>query len=162
MQNILLRGLRRDLNQLFNNHIQKIYPHPNAKQYDVVESSIADYQTASPFAVSKLFKLDPQSAANTIIQGFPETNIIKELSFSKPGFINIVLQREWISEQIFMLSKEGDITLNSSNKKEVLIDFASPNMCKELHVGHLRSVVLGESLSRILTFLGHNVEKGIN
>jgi arginyl-tRNA synthetase len=78
------------------------------------------------------------------------------------GFINLVIEEDWLAKRIHELvtNKESIRSYSLTDKPlNVLIDFASPNMCKELHVGHLRSTILGNCLSNLLEFVGHKVER---
>ncbi len=74
---------------------------------------------------------------------------------------DIKLRKEWVAQNIFEIAQRSSSLTwpRPSSSIQVLVDYASPNMCKELHVGHLRSAVLGESLSRILEYIGHHVER---
>lgn len=72
-------------------------------------------------------------------------------------FININLNDDWIESYGMKLLKEGISVTQQSDRKKIIIDFSSPNIAKEMHVGHLRSTIQGDTISRILEYLGHNV-----
>ncbi|MDE5285048.1 MAG: arginine--tRNA ligase, partial [Candidatus Blochmannia sp. A2] len=70
---------------------------------------------------------------------------------------NIILNPKWISknlEEIFISSRFG---INHMPSKKIIIDYSSPNIAKEMHIGHLRSTIIGDVTARVLSFLGHNV-----
>lgn len=79
------------------------------------------------------------------------------MSVAGPGFINIVLQKKSVCNILNEVLKEQVYPPDVKGKKRVVIDFSSPNIAKEMHVGHLRSTIIGESLSRLLEFVGHDV-----
>ncbi|CAK4075309.1 unnamed protein product, partial [Aphanomyces euteiches] len=85
--------------------------------------------------------------------------MVQTASASKPGFINVKLQDDWIANHALDVATHGVLPRAVSEPKKVLVDFASPNMGKELHVGHLRSSVLGDTICNILEFQGHVVNR---
>ena len=151
------------ISQLLDDAMEISYP---GKPIPLIKSIKPHVEYQFPlFNLSKKEGIPPIQIANTIIHNIPKNNIIEKASFSPPGFVNIQLNNDWISERIFEIIGKGEKNLEdnflvparTSTPLRVLIDFASPNMCKELHVGHLRSTVLGNSISQILSHLGHNV-----
>lgn len=82
---------------------------------------------------------------------------MEKVEIAGPGFINIFLPRECGQNILTSLLKSGKVSPPSVDKKRVVIDFSSPNIAKEMHVGHLRSTIIGESISRLLEYLGHDV-----
>ena len=79
------------------------------------------------------------------------------MDIAGPGFINIHLERKNIHEIVDGILKDKVNPPGVGVKKRVVIDFSSPNIAKQMHVGHLRSTIIGESLSRLLEFVGHDV-----
>ena len=94
-----------------------------------------------------------QKAVETITQ-LP--TFIKKLEVTEQGFVTIAISDEYLENMVDSLMKDG-IVYRDPNPKKVLVDFSSPNIAKEMHVGHLRSTILGESVCRILEFNGHKV-----
>src|SRR5262249_45903786 len=75
-----------------------------------------------------------------------------------PGFINIRLQPEWLARQIQVMARDPRLGVPSpASVRPLVIDFSSPNVAKPMHVGHLRSTIIGDPLARLLRFLGHRV-----
>ncbi|KAG2988784.1 hypothetical protein PC121_g21884 [Phytophthora cactorum] len=87
--------------------------------------------------------------------------LLKDAFVTKGGFVNLVLHDEWVARQAVSMATEGvqPAVLPLSEQKDILVDFAAPNMGKKLHVGHLRSSVLGDTICNLLEFRGHRVSR---
>jgi len=86
--------------------------------------------------------------------------VLKDPEIAGPGFINLKLREEYLSETVTTMAKEAESRLGVSTtdkKKKIVVDFSSPNIAKEMHVGHLRSTIIGDSLCNVLEFAGHEV-----
>lgn len=122
-----------------------------------------DYQCNSAMALPKLLsvqgggKKSPQEVAKAIIENVPKNQIIQKMDVAGPGFINIHLERKNICKILDKILKDKVNPPGVGHKKRVVIDFSSPNIAKQMHVGHLRSTIIGESLSRLMEFVGHDV-----
>ncbi|KAH8040822.1 hypothetical protein HPB51_012992 [Rhipicephalus microplus] len=100
----------------------------------------------------------PMEVAKRILAELPASNVIGEASLAPPGFINITLNPAYIASSVRRIVTTGVLPpARKGPKKRVVIDFSSPNIAKQMHVGHLRSTIIGESLSRLLEFAGHSV-----
>eukprot|EP00940_MAST-03C_sp_MAST-3C-sp2_P002643 g2643.t1 len=131
----------------------------------------ADYQCNDAFQYAKQLHTNPRDIAQNIcdrIEGDPNAkNVIETLEVAGPGFINIRLRSSWLLQQAVGVASSADVDHGGLVRMEntarpprkVLLDFASPNMSKELHVGHLRSSVIGDTLARVLSSQGDNVER---
>eukprot|EP00951_Prasinocladus_malaysianus_P014248 scaffold108268_cov42-Prasinocladus_malaysianus.AAC.2 len=111
---------------------------------------------------------NPRAVAEAILAAVPENDIILELSLAGPGFINIKLKQDWMTDRIYSMLKlstemawactqNGIETWAPAVKKRVVVDFSSPNVAKEMHVGHLRSTILGDTICNMLEFCGADV-----
>jgi arginyl-tRNA synthetase len=109
--------------------------------------------------LAKQLKLKPREIAEKIKNNINIDNIVKSMTISGPGFINIKLSELYVQNKLIKLLKDPNrIGINKvDNPKKIIVDFSSPNIAKEMHVGHLRSTIIGDSISRILTFKGHNI-----
>lgn len=132
---------------------------------DVVVSARPDlcqFQCNGAMPAAKEYKKAPFMISDTVIETlktYPEYGtIINEAVTVKPGFINITLTNDYIAQntKAIMNSERFGISL-AQHPERVVIDYGGPNIAKPLHVGHLRTAIIGESLKRLLKYLGHNV-----
>ena len=127
----------------------------------VVESQRPDlgqFQCNGALAAAKSAKKNPRDIAQNVIDKLQHTDMLRNLTIAGPGFINITLSDALLAQHINALV--SDDRLGSPAEpipKNVVIDFGSPNVAKPMHVGHLRSAIIGDSLQRLLTFSGHTV-----
>ncbi|KAJ8878786.1 hypothetical protein PR048_019372 [Dryococelus australis] len=109
------------------------------------------------YEMIKSIKKPPRSVAEEIVQHVESSDQVEKIEIAGPGFINIFLSRHYAIGCLKDILLSG-VKLPSLEKRlRVVVDFSSPNVAKEMHVGHLRSTIIGESLSRLLEFLGHDV-----
>lgn len=102
-------------------------------------------------------KTSPRDVANNIMSKVEESALVSKLEVAGAGFVNIYLKREFARETLSNLVKAGNVSPPNTKKLRVIVDFSSPNIAKEMHVGHLRSTIIGDSIARLLEFLGHDV-----
>lgn len=117
-----------------------------------------DYQCNSALKIGKALSITSRLAADKIVAHFDTNEMIETLSIAGPGFINIKLRPSFLATQINAVLKDPRLGVPLPEKaQKVVIDFSSPNIAKELHVGHLRSTIIGDAIARLFEFLGHNV-----
>ncbi len=117
-----------------------------------------DYQCNSALKIGKALTMPPRVAADKIVAHFDTNEMIETLSVAGPGFINIKLRPSFLASQIQAVLKDPRLGVPLPEKvQKIVIDFSSPNIAKELHVGHLRSTIIGDAIARLFEFLGHNV-----
>lgn len=117
------------------------------------------YQCNNALKLAKVLKRDPRQVAQEIIAELNgDTSIIRKLEVAGPGFINITLKPQFLDSEIEALLKDSHCGVpRAREKKRVIVEFSSPNIAKELHVGHLRSTIIGDAIARLFEFLGHDV-----
>jgi arginyl-tRNA synthetase len=122
------------------------------------DERFGDFQANGVLPFAKKANLNPRELAQTLIDALPETDLW-ETSIAGPGFINFKLSSSYFLKWIEKFANTESIQKAAQTEKpqKVVVDFSSPNTAKQMHVGHIRSTIIGESLSRLLEFLGHKV-----
>ncbi|XP_076043246.1 arginine--tRNA ligase-like protein isoform X2 [Oratosquilla oratoria] len=144
------------LTRLFTASVQDTAPQVKNPNVQITLSKVADYQCNAAMSIGKVLKKKPQDIAKDIVANLPSCPLVEKAEISGPGFINIYLSGEYIRQQVTNIILNG-VMPPPVEKKNVVIDFSSPNIAKEMHVGHLRSTIIGDSIARLLEFLGHDV-----
>lgn len=131
------------------------------EKYGVVTPSnrpdLCQFQCNGAMVAAKAYKKAPIMIAQEIVEVLQDNSRIKEITAVMPGFINITLSDEFLAEYIndMRINKDFGCEKEKSPKK-VIIDYGGPNIAKPLHVGHMRSAIIGESLKRIFKFMGND------
>ncbi|WP_327337554.1 arginine--tRNA ligase [Streptomyces sp. NBC_01324] len=123
-------------------------------------SDRADFQANGILALAKKLKGNPRELAAQVTAALPASELIKDIEVSGPGFLNITLSDKAITETLAARAADGEDRLGvpyNSAAGTTVIDYAQPNVAKEMHVGHLRSAVIGDAMVQILEFTGENV-----
>ncbi|MCL4112941.1 UNVERIFIED_CONTAM: hypothetical protein GTU68_044955 [Idotea baltica] len=122
------------------------------------DPKFGDFQANCAMPLAKKLGKSPRDIAAEIVAALDVSDICETPEVAGPGFINLKLKDDWITSQINSIA--GDDRLGAQpvdNPKHVVVDFSSPNVAKPMHVGHLRSSVIGDSICRTLKFAGHKV-----
>jgi arginyl-tRNA synthetase len=117
-----------------------------------------DYQANVAMALGKALGQKPQDLAKTIVARLPANEILEEPTVAGPGFINLRVKSAFLAKAVQGIATDPKLGVEPAAKPQTFtIDYSSPNVAKPLHVGHLRSTIIGDSLTRTLRFLGHRV-----
>jgi len=117
-----------------------------------------DYQANGIMGAAKKLKTNPQDLATKVIQHIDLIDIASKVEVAGPGFLNIHLTEDWIAENAERALASDRLNIEEVEDPDtVVIDYSGPNLAKEMHVGHLRSTIIGDAMARILAFLGHKV-----
>ena len=119
---------------------------------------LCQYQVNGAMGAAKLYHKAPFMIANDVLAQVKENDIIEKVEVVNPGFINITVKDKFVSSYMQDMLNASDCGFEKiKNPKTVVIDYGGPNVAKTLHVGHLRSAVIGEALKRMNRFYGHKV-----
>lgn len=126
------------------------------------QAQFGDYQCNSALKIGKALKTSPREIAEKIISHFDRNfegkEMISKLEVAGPGFINISISPNFLAPQIDALLIDDRLGVPKLKcKQKVIVEFSSPNVAKELHVGHLRSTIIGDAIARLFEFLGYDV-----
>lgn len=117
-----------------------------------------DYQANCAMSLAKELGRKPRDVAQEIAAHLPRGDFLEPPEVAGPGFINVRLQKDWIAARLREMARDERLgVLPAAAPQTVVIDYSSPNVAKPLHVGHLRSTIIGDALTRLLRFLGHRV-----
>src|SRR6516225_601482 len=117
-----------------------------------------DYQANCAMALGKELGKPPRDVAAEIVKRLDAVDMLEAPQIAGPGFINLRLSGGWLAKQLQVMAGDERLGVSHSDKpRTYVIDYSSPNVAKPLHVGHLRSTIIGDSLKRMLQFLGHRV-----
>jgi arginyl-tRNA synthetase len=114
-----------------------------------------DFSCPIAMKIAKKMRQNPVEIARFIIENIPKNNIIEKIEIAGAGFLNMTLSNEIIAKEILTFDPTKNIINESPRKIE--LEFGNPNIAKPLHFGHFRGLIIGESLSRILRFSGHDI-----
>ncbi|MCC5618493.1 arginine--tRNA ligase [Nostoc sp. CHAB 5836] len=117
-----------------------------------------DYQANVALSLSKKLGKQPRAIASAIVDQLDVSEICEPPEIAGPGFINLKLKTAYLEAQLNEIQADPRLgVLAAKTPKREIVDFSSPNIAKEMHVGHLRSTIIGDSIARILEFQGHDV-----
>lgn len=149
------------LHDIFLQAIKSAFPEIKDPVCVITESFKSDYQCSSAMAICQKLKqqnvkMPSQEVAKKIIESLPHSSIVDKVEVAGPGFINIFITKEYAKIFVKTVLNEG-LKVPVPQKMRVVVDFSSPNVAKEMHVGHLRSTIIGDTIASILEYLGHDV-----
>ncbi len=118
---------------------------------------LCDYQCNDLFKIAKSYGKNPKEIGEEVVEILSDNNAFKKVEFCSPGFINMTLSDQFINSYLKEYNKDLKNSITSQVKEKVVIDYGGPNVAKPLHVGHMRTTNIGESIKRIIEFYGHDV-----
>ncbi|XP_059609365.1 probable arginine--tRNA ligase, cytoplasmic [Phlebotomus argentipes] len=152
------------LTDIFRDALSRLYDGEFVQNVTVAATNNAkfgDYQFNSAMTIAKIFKdrgvgRNPREIAMEVMAQVQKSEIVERFEVAGGGFVNIFLKRECVAGLIKSILVDG-IQAPCAARKRVVVDFSSPNVAKEMHVGHLRSTIIGDSICRLLEFFNHDV-----
>ncbi|MFP3014681.1 MAG: arginine--tRNA ligase [Arsenophonus sp.] len=147
------------LSEKINNALIAAGAHKNSEA-NISHSTMAkfgDYQANGIIRAAKKIGIPPRQLAEKIIRLLNLEDIASKVEISGSGFINIFLDKKWIAKHIELTLQHEKLAITAVIPQTIVIDYSSPNVAKQMHVGHLRSTIIGDSIARTLEFLGHKI-----
>jgi arginyl-tRNA synthetase len=125
---------------------------------EATKPEFGDYQFNGAMALSKQLRKNPREIAQQIVDAIDTTGMIAKVEIAGPGFINLWIDTAWMATQLQSILAEDRLGIKSSTQgTKTVVDYSSPNMAKQMHVGHLRSTIIGDTLATLFDFLGDEV-----
>jgi len=146
-----------------SNIIQNALDRANIKTDEVVISDatkpeFGDYQYNGVMKLAKSLRRNPREIATELVEQIDTSTLIQKVEVAGPGFINIWLDNAWLAQQTNQIIQDPRVGVGHLPRTQrVVVDYSGPNMAKQMHVGHLRSSIIGDTLATLLEFLGDEV-----
>jgi arginyl-tRNA synthetase len=157
-----VQDLQSFLGEQFQAAIARAYGAEHSKTDPLVRPAqnarFGDYQANVAMSLAKRVGAKPRDVAQKIVDVLDHGAWAEKLEIAGPGFVNIHLRADFLGERARNAAKDAQLGVAHAQKPQtVVVDYSSPNVAKEMHVGHLRSTIIGDSIARTLEFLGHRV-----
>ncbi len=154
--------MKHELTQIFKKAIEESFGNVAADCDPMIQVSsrkeFGDYQANFAMRLAKQLHKKPIEIAEIVVEKLSNIKLFKKLEPSGPGFINIFLTDNFLSDQLQSLANDPRLGIQKDpSPQNIVVDYANANVAKEMHVGHIRSIVIGDAIVRIFDFLGHNV-----
>ncbi|GAA0368801.1 arginine--tRNA ligase [Actinoallomurus spadix] len=121
-------------------------------------SQFADFQANVALPLAKKLGRKPRDIAAELVAHLDVSDVCAKVEISGPGFVNLTLSPEWIAGQAQAMHGDERLAVEKAEAPQTtVVEYSSPNIAKEMHVGHLRTTIVGDALARVLEFLGHHV-----
>ena len=119
---------------------------------------LCEYQCNGAMAAAKAYKKAPIVIANDVVEKLTESKVFSEVSAVNPGFLNLKLEAGFLADYLQKMQEDENLSIEkTAEPRKIMIDYGGPNVAKPLHVGHLRSAIIGESIKRMGRLMGHEV-----
>jgi arginyl-tRNA synthetase len=149
------------LQQKFRDALAEMVPDPEpyaAMVRPTQDPRHGDYQANCAMPLAKVLGKPPRAVAEEVVRRLDRGDFLEQPEVAGPGFINLRVRRDWLAARLQEQARDERLGVARAQPAEtIVIDYSSPNVAKPMHVGHLRSTIIGDALARLLRFLGHQV-----
>ena len=150
--------IKSQLSSIIKDSFKALNIEPKTTQVsDATKPEFGDYQYNGAMALAKELKQNPREIAAKLANELEKNSIFSKVEVAGPGFINLTINKDFLSKNLKEALNSRAGVLKKSNPIRVVVDYSSPNMAKQMHVGHLRSTIIGDSLANLFEFLGDEV-----
>ncbi|MBO4882677.1 MAG: arginine--tRNA ligase [Lachnospiraceae bacterium] len=118
---------------------------------------LCEYQCNGAMALAKEFKCAPKAIADAVVEVLKDSNAFESVEAVMPGFINMNISPAFLADYVIKMAADEKYGIDLPDPETIVVDYGGPNVAKALHVGHLRPAIIGESVKRILRYMGHKV-----
>jgi len=158
----MIQTIEQELSAWAKHEFTAIYDQiPPDTLIDVVtatDEAFGDYQCNAPMSLARVLRLSPKVIAEKFAATANRPPLIDRIEVAGPGFINIHLANDWITHYLTLIESDERLGIPMANPPEtIIIDYSSPNIAKPMHIAHIRSIVIGNAIDRMLRELGHHV-----
>ncbi len=121
------------------------------------DARFGDYQSNHAFRLGRALRTNPRAVATEVVAQLPEHPAVAKVEVAGPGFVNFHLDDGWLQQTLVARMADERLGAGAADGRTIVIDYSSPNIAKRMHVGHLRSTIIGAALDRLYRFLGWRV-----
>ncbi|WP_297404559.1 arginine--tRNA ligase [uncultured Cetobacterium sp.] len=152
--------IEKQIEKILSETVKAVYGDKELKPVEITVATnekFGDFQCNFAMMNSKIIGGNPRAIAENIVNNIVANDVIEKIEIAGPGFLNIFLKDAFLGELVKKITKESYQYDGLNLDGDVIIDYSSPNIAKRMHIGHLRSTIIGDSIKRIYRFLGYNV-----
>jgi len=157
-----MKSIVEQLNEIFSESLKTVFGSeislPSPLIVPATNPKFGDFQCNIALPLAKILNEKPRAIAEKIVAAVDLSDICEPLEIAGPGFINLKLTNDYLISQVKIIQNDPRLGVEKVTEQErVVVDFSSPNIAKEMHVGHLRSTIIGDAIARVLEFRGYDV-----